>query len=112
MSKINRQIINPLFIIGCFSILILFSGCSKDNILNENQFVKVYADIIITQDTTSLKNASIDSVKEIIFKKHNITAQEYNATINYYNQSPEKWGEFFKKAVAYVEELKKQVHQN
>ncbi len=109
----NHRNINLLLIIYfSFPILIILSGCSKKNILSENKFVKVYADIIIAQDTTGLKNASIDSLKEIVFKKHNITAKEYEATIDFYNQDPEKWQNFFNKAVAYVKELKKQKIKN
>ena len=89
-------------------ILSLLSGCSKNNIINEDKFVRVYADLIIQQDTLNTLNYKTDTVKIKIFKKYNITAKDYKNTIAYYNHDPGKWEKFFEKVTAYVEELKKQ----
>jgi hypothetical protein len=60
------------------------------------------------QDTTSANQNSIDSIKSVVFQKHNITAKDYEQTIEHYNSSPDKWDEFFDKATAYVEKLKQE----
>ncbi len=91
-----------------FSILILLSGCSKNNILDEDKFVKVYGDLIIQQDTLNTLNVKNDSLKNIVFKRYNTTKEDYKKTIEYYNQDPAKWEKFFSRVTAYIENLKKQ----
>lgn len=94
----------PLLLI----IFLLLSSCEKQSPIPEEKFIKVYVDLLILQDTTGTNPASFDSLKTLVFKKHSITAEEYNATINYYNSEPKRWEGFFDKAIAYAEKLKKQ----
>jgi len=86
--------------------LILFSACEDKDVIPEDKFIKVYVDLMVIQDTTGVSQVSADSIKAIVFKRYNITDADYNNTLDYYNDSPEKWDSFFKKAIAYVEELK------
>ena len=104
----NHRNINLLILIYfSLSILFLLAGCSKKNAINEDKFVKIYADLVIQQDT--LKNLSVknDSLKQIVFKRYNVTEEEYKKTIDYYNNDPSKWQEFFKRVKGYLEELNK-----
>ena len=95
----------------CISI-ILFHGCDKEvKVIPEEKFIKVYVDLLILQDTTSTDSLSLDSLKTFVFKNHNVSAEEYNATIRYYNSEPKKWEEFFDKAINYVEALKKEAEK-
>ncbi len=106
--KYKNLITILLLILSQALFLSLLSGCSKNNIINEDKFVKVYADLIIQQDTLNVLNYKTDTVKIKVFKRYNITAEDYKNTIAYYNQDPGKWEKFFDKVTAYVEELKKQ----
>jgi hypothetical protein len=94
-----------------FTLLIvsslLLSGCDKEPPIPEEKFIKVYVDLLIIQDTTNTDTFSLDSVKTIVFDRHSISVEQYDATINYYNSEPEKWQAFFDSATAYVEGLKK-----
>ena len=72
----------------------------------EEKFIKVYVDLMIVQDTTRVNSLPLDSLKDIVFTKHNITSELYDKTVAKYNSSPENWEEFFDKAIAYLEELK------
>ena len=98
-----------------FTLLIvsslLLSGCDKEPPIPEKKFIKVYVDLLIIQDTTTVNNFSIDSVKSLVFTRHNISAGEYEATVNYYNSQPEKWVPFFDSTTAYVERLKKEAEK-
>ena len=98
-----------------FTLLIvsslLLSACDKGPPLSEDKFIKVYVDLLIIQDTTTANNFSIDSVKSLVFTRHNISAGEYEATVNYYNSQPEKWVPFFDSTTAYVERLKKEAEK-
>ena len=90
-----------------FVTLIILSACEKEPDIPEDKFIKVYVDLLIMQDTTSTDSFSLDSLKAIVFEKNNITVEQYDATIQYYNEHPKRWEEFFDKALAYGEKLKK-----
>ena len=94
-------------IIFLFITIILFSACEKNPAISEDKFIKVYVDLLIMHDTTSTNNISLDSLKAIVFEKNKITAEQYDATIQYYNEQPKRWEGFFDKALAYAEKLKK-----
>jgi hypothetical protein len=88
-----------------FAILLLFilSACDKGPPISEEKFIKVYVDLLIIQDTTSAEIFSIDSVKTVVFHRYDVSSQQYDQIINYYNSRPEKWAAFFDSATAYVE---------
>lgn len=96
-----------LLLITVIVSVVISSGCSeKKNILPEEKFIEVYVDLLIHEDTLSYKKLPLDSIKTIVFKKHQITARQYSSTLDEYNLSPEKWEEFFDKVLAYAEKLK------
>lgn len=95
-----------------FTSIILLQGCGKEKkIIPEEKFIKIYVDLLILQDTTGTDNLSLDSLKTPIFTTHNVTSEEYDATINYYNSQPKRWEEFFDKAIAYAEKLKQEAEK-
>ncbi len=96
------KILLPIILIISF----LFISCDKEKSIPEDKFIRVYVDLMIVQDTTRLNPLPLDSLKEIVFIKHDITAELYEKTISEYNSTPEDWEEFFDKAIAYLEELK------
>ncbi len=81
-------------------------SCSKDDILPEDKFIKIYIDILVAQDTLTDNSISNDSLKTLILQKHNVSDSIYTKTIEYYNYNPDKWEKFFKDAIKQVEELK------
>ncbi len=102
MNRYSLKFLLPLLII--FALLI--NNCSEDEVIPEEKFIQVYVDLMIVQDTTRSNPLPLDSLKEIVFTKHDITSELYDKTIAKYNSSPEDWEEFFDKAIAYLEELK------
>ena len=93
------------------SLFIFISACEKNPQIPEDKFIKVYVDLLILQDTTSTNNASLDSLKSLVFQKYKISADQYDATIQYYNEEPKRWEGFFDKAIAYAEKLKKETEK-
>lgn len=85
---------------------LLFISCNEKEILPEEKFIQIYVDILIAEDTTSVNSVPRDSLRTIVLKKHNTTDIVYKNTIDFYNESAERWENFFDKAVVYVEELK------
>jgi len=65
----------------------------------------VFTDLVVAQDSSGI-NFKQDAVKNIVFKKYNITSKEYDATLAYYNSNPKKWDQFFTKAIAHLEDLR------
>jgi hypothetical protein len=87
-----------------FSILIF--NCSDDKIIEQDKFVLIYSDLLIAQDTVSFDEKTADSLKLSILKKHNVTKNDYEKTIEYYNEDLERWEEFFDKVTVHISELK------
>ena len=81
-------------------------SCSKDDIIPEDKFIKIYIDILVAQDTLTDNSISNDSLKTLILQKHNVTDSLFTKTIEYYNYNPDKWEKFFEDAIKQVEELK------
>ena len=86
-------------------MVIIFS-CSKDDILPEDKFIKIYIDILVAQDTLTDNSISNDSLKTLILQKYNVSDSVFTKTIEYYNYNPDKWEKFFNEAIKQVEELK------
>ena len=102
MNRYSLKFLLPLLIIP----ILLINSCSEEEVIPEEKFIHVYVDLMIVQDTTRTNPLPLDSLKEIIFTKYDITSELYYKTIAKYNSSPEDWEEFFDKAIAYLEELK------
>jgi Domain of unknown function (DUF4296) len=93
----------PVFLI---LLLTFFVNCSEEEALPEDEFIKVYVGILIAQDTVTDKSISTDSLKTIILAEYGVSDSVYKKTVAYYNSSPDKWEEFFDKAILHVEKLK------
>ncbi len=89
-----------------FFFLIISIGilsCKKSSSIDEKKFIKIYADMIFMQDTSSLSQSII---KQKVLKRFNIKETDYDATVEYYNNDPEKWQKFFDSTIVYIEKLK------
>lgn len=103
-SLINLKILK--FLIYQILIALLIFNCSENEILPEEELVKIYVDILIAQDTTTNESITIDSLKAIVLKSYEVPESLYVKSIDYYNSTPAKWEEFFNNATKYVEKLK------
>lgn len=92
----------PLLIVP----ILIFSACDKGPPIPEEKFIKTYVDLLIIQDTSVTNPISVDSMRTLVFTKNDLTAEQYDRTIEYYNSRPEKWEAFFDSATAYVERLR------
>ncbi len=46
------------------------------------------------------------TVRDSVLKKHNVSLSQYQNTVDYYNQDPERWQTFFEKVLAEVDSMK------
>ena len=88
-----------------FLLLILFSfaGCSHK--ISEDKFILVYSDLVIAQDTLK-GNLKQGEIKNLVFKRYNVSENEYTETLNYYNSNSRKWEAFFNKTISHLEDLR------
>lgn len=94
------------FILIAFLLAAFLSNCSNNEVIEEDKFIKIYTDIIIAQDSIENDPEKLDSLRSEVFKKYNIDQIQYEKTIEYYNEDPERWKSFFEKTIAYIETLK------
>ena len=96
-----RHRIVPL-ILFILIISVSFQSCQKSSAIDEKKFVKIYAEMLFMQDTSTL---SQQTIKENILKKYNVSEKDYSNTINFYNDDPERWQKFFDSTIVYIEKL-------
>jgi predicted nuclease with TOPRIM domain len=94
----NRYKIGFLLLITGF----MFLSCSEKH----DPFVDLYADIVIAQESGKTSYEEMREVRLELFKKYNMSEEEYKKRLDYYNQDPRRWKEFFDKVIAKVEKMK------
>jgi len=85
--------------------LIGLYSCFDEKIIEQDKLVLIYTDLLIAQDTVTLDDRGVDSLKQSVFKKYNVTEKEYENTIEYYNDDLKRWEEFFDKVTAHIGSL-------
>lgn len=83
--------------------LFLIISCNDKHHLDEEKFLLVYLDLISFPDTLNNQPRSIEAFKDSVLRKHKISREDFQKTLDYYNSKPELWQEFFNKAIKYVE---------
>ena len=64
--------------------------------------------MLIAQDTTAANGKKFESIKAEVLKRYSVSKIDYDSTLSFYNSEPKRWSEFFDKAIAYLEQLKKE----
>jgi Domain of unknown function (DUF4296) len=101
--------INIRFILSFYiPLILLFSSCSAAPPVKEDKFIKIYVDMLIAQDTTRATGGQLEVVKSEVLKSYSVSEADYDSTLKFYNSDPKRWSDFFDKAIAYLEQLKKQ----
>ena len=61
-------------------LFLLFFSCNKEKIIKEDKLIQIYSDMLIAQDTVALSSAGVDSLREAVFKKYDVTEELYKTT--------------------------------
>lgn len=91
-----------LFILSLVLSLVCCSNSpTETKPLEDNEFIEIYCDVVTKFDITNrrLQQAFVDS----IFTHHNVSSAEFEKTVNYYKQNPDRWQKIFDKIVAELE---------
>ncbi|MCJ7553241.1 MAG: DUF4296 domain-containing protein, partial [Ignavibacteriaceae bacterium] len=70
--------------------ILFFTFCSEQTPVPEEKLILVYTDLMFAQDTASVNSKNVDSLKTEVFNRHEITEEDYQKTLEYYNESPER----------------------
>ncbi len=111
-----KFIIDFLFLFFIISSVILYHSCSYEGPVEQEKMISIYTEMLLAQDSSDSasnlksdgrgKAALPDSVKSAIFLKYNVSPEDYEETIVYYNEEPKRWENFFKKTIDYLDSLK------
>ena len=86
-----------------FTISVGLLSCKKQPAIDEKKLVKIYADMIFMQDTSV---SSQSEIKKEVLKRFNVNENNYDNTIEFYNDDPQRWQPFFDSVIIYIEKLK------
>ncbi len=75
----------------------------------EGKFVNYYIDLVTAQDTLGKDVPATEKILVSLDTKYSVTREQYDKTLKYYNENPEKWELFYDKVTA---ELQKRKLQN
>lgn len=85
--------------------LVIFISCEEKPSIEENKFVKVYAELISVPDSISVDSTKYFDYKQKIFSEFNLTENDYEQTVEFYNKDPKRWEDFFNKVVKHIEAI-------
>lgn len=83
--------------------LALFISCEDKPAIEEDKFVKIYAELVSVPDSVSVDSTQFSIYRKKVFEEFNLTEEQYKSTIKFYNNDPKRWEEFFNKVVNYIE---------
>jgi hypothetical protein len=89
-----------LLLIGSLSV---FISCKNEPPISQDNFVKIYGDIILSQDTLKVL---LPQTRQNVLSKYSHTENDYNETVKFYNSNPERWQKIFDEVIVYVEKLR------
>jgi len=87
-------------ILGFAGIIFYFNSVQT---IQQETFVKFYADYLVAQDSLGNDVASSKKIRESLYKKYNVTEEAYLSTINKYNHDEKEWAVFFGKVMKELE---------
>lgn len=97
---IFRNILTIYFI---FSLFIVLLSCSDSAPIERKKLIKLYSDMIIMQDSSSLNSIEI---KNKVLKNYNVSENDYQNSIEYLKKEPARWQSFYDSVVVYLQSLK------
>lgn len=98
----NRHIFTIILSLLIIMPAFLNSCRNEDIVDNEDKFAAVYVDLLIVNEKYHGSTELINSKTDSVYKSHGVTEEQYKSTIQYYQENPERWKQFFTKAESYL----------
>jgi len=103
LPNVNR-LLSTLNISLCLYLITLITGCSiepNEKIIEPELFAKIYVEVIL-QTATSAHSDSLSKF-QMALDKYNVSREEFEASVIYYESKPELWLDVFTKIVEDLE---------
>lgn len=87
-------------------LLILFLiilSCDEKQPIAEDKFIMIYSNLISAPDSIAVDSLKFVEYKQKVFSEYGYSEKDYEKTVRFYNQYPEKWEEFFRKVIKHIE---------
>jgi hypothetical protein len=91
-----------------FAILLTFSiscGSKNPDLIEQNQLIELYARLLIINEMAIEKDQQ-DSLVENLMHSFQVTNEDLEKTLNYYNDHPEEWVPILNKIRERIKEIK------
>jgi len=88
-------------------IAIFFASCSKNNHIERDKFVDIYAETLIISANTSLDDSKRKEKIDSLMNINNLTAEDFKYTVSVLSENPVEWKDIYKEVMEKIE-LKKQ----
>jgi len=99
-----------LYLLIVFVSLCCTRSEDKPTPVEEKTFINLYCDVISRIDLIPFDSRS--SVIDSLFTHYSVTEESFKATIDYYNQDPERWHDVLENIVAELENRVKELEQD
>ena len=114
MSR-NTQNIHFLLIIFTISLLCLPSCKDKEGLIPEDTMAQIYYDIYMTDEAVDVnyrlrRMADTMRVYEPIFNRYGYTTEDYNRSVNFYMERPDKFEDVFEDTKTMLEKRKAELN--
>lgn len=83
----------------------MFLSCEEKSPIPEDKFIQIYANLVSAPDSVSVDSLMFSEYKQKVFSDFGYSEEDYEQTVQFYNRTPEKWDEFFKKVIKHIESI-------
>ncbi len=94
-----------------FMVFALFS-CKSNYYIEENQFVNIYADLLIAKEMHRGNDSAYIRARDSIYNHYNVNQFMVDKTLEYYNSDTKKWKELYEKVIRRLEEQQTQIQMS
>lgn len=86
-----------------FSLLLVLLSCSDYAPVEQDKLVRIYSDMLIMQDSSSLSGIEIQNK---VLKVYDVSISDYQTSIEHLKKEPERWQKFYDSVVVHLQSLK------
>lgn len=87
-------------------LFLILIGCSNQREIPLEKLAKIHVDLMVVQQYHADNSDSLMIGEQKVFEKYNVTEGNYDYSLKQNSESKEKWEEFFKLSLAYLDSLK------
>lgn len=82
------------------------AGCDDSPPLPEEKMIDFTIDLAVGEDTLTADGPSMDVLLDSLYLRHDVTAEEYQQTVDWYKENPGEWRPLFEKVIEKMDSLR------